>query len=69
MLSEVRMILRIVDFWICEEDTQIFHKEIPNQFHLQEIDMQDYKSVCKTIQRIHRVLFIISELLDQVLYG
>jgi len=54
---------------ICEEDTQIFHTEIPNQFHLQEIGMQDYKSACKTDQWIHRVIFVISEFLDQGLHS
>jgi len=53
----------------CEKDTQIFHKEIPNQFQLREISMQGYKSVCKTDQRIHLVVFLILEFIDQVLYG
>ena len=69
MLSGIRMISRITDFRICKEDTQVFHREIPNQFHLREISMQDYKSMCETIQRIHRVLFVISEFLYRVLYS
>lgn len=39
VLSGVRMISRIMDSQICEEDTQIFHKKISNQFHLREIGM------------------------------
>lgn len=57
------MISRIVHFQICKEDTQIFHREIPNQFKLLEIDMQDYKSMCETVQWIHLVLFFIPQFL------
>lgn len=55
------MISRIAYFQICKEDTQIFHREIPNQFHLQEIGMQDYKSMCEIVKWIHRVVFIVLE--------
>ena len=57
------MILRIADFWICKEDIQIFHLEIPNQFHLLEIGIQYYKSVCETVEWIQQVLFIIPQFL------
>ena len=46
---------------ICEEDTQIFYRGIPNQFHLPKIVMQDYESACKIVQQIHQGLSVISE--------
>jgi len=62
-MSEIRVISRIMDFQICKEDTQISHQEISNQYHLRGIDMQDYKSMCETVQQIHWVLFVISKFL------
>jgi len=58
-ISEILVISRIAYFEICEEDTQISHREIPSQYHLRGIGMQHYKSACKTAQQIHWVLFII----------
>lgn len=43
MLGGVRMILRYVDFHICEEGIEIFHEEISNQFHLLGFEMQYYE--------------------------
>lgn len=55
------MILRYSDYQICEEDIEIFHREISKLFHLQEFEMQDCESIYEVSQPIHQVLSVISE--------